>query len=53
MDFHDVNEFWFQEAGPKRWFDKDPAFDRLIEHVDGPPLEDRLREQIRPRPSTG
>ncbi len=26
----DVLTFWFEEAGPKRWYKKDPAFDALV-----------------------
>ncbi|WP_108650395.1 DUF924 family protein [Dongshaea marina] len=30
MDYLAVLKFWFEECTPKQWFDKDPAFDALI-----------------------
>ncbi len=37
-----VLEFWFDEAGPERWFVKDPAFDTLV----GERLGDAFAEAV-------
>jgi uncharacterized protein (DUF924 family) len=29
-DLNDINNFWFNEVGPSRWFDADPALDYAV-----------------------
>ncbi|MEO1039837.1 MAG: DUF924 family protein [Pseudomonadota bacterium] len=35
-DPHALLDFWFEEAGPKRWYATDPAFDAKIRRLYGP-----------------
>ena len=36
LDPEDILEFWFEQAGPKRWFSVDPVFDAAMRRRFGP-----------------
>jgi|SRR5690606_19892887 len=46
LDFQDVNDFWFHEAGPGRWWKKDDAFDDQVRRRFAPLLRAASRCEL-------